>query len=201
MSKLGSDAVGDGIVEELAADGVDTGLVLRQPGAPSPFTYIIVDAEGGSRPWQLLRSTSICSATIRSANICSALVIAAHRAVYCVILHDVVSLKLTRVLGNMHMFHHHACSCMAVDTHPAACPFCMPDRQTSRQRSVASIGMGSCALGGTRTCIHTPGPPLSPDEITDATVEQALDGAALVFFDGRLTEAALKLAEAAKQRR
>ena len=30
---------------------------------------------------------------------------------------------------------------------------------------------------------------------------QALDGAALVFFDGRLTEAALKLAEAAKRRR
>jgi len=55
--------------------------------------------------------------------------------------------------------------------------------------------------GGTRTCIHTPGPPLSPDEITDAAVEAALDGTALVFFDGRLTEAALKLAEAANQRR
>ena len=55
--------------------------------------------------------------------------------------------------------------------------------------------------GGTRTCIHTPGPPLIPDEITDAAVEQALDGAALVFFDGRLTEAALKLAEAANRRR
>ena len=38
--------MGDGIVEELRADGVDTGLVLRQAGAPSPFTYIIVDAEG-----------------------------------------------------------------------------------------------------------------------------------------------------------
>lgn len=46
VSKLGGDAVGDGIVEELVADGVDTGLVLRQAGAPSPFTYIIVDAEG-----------------------------------------------------------------------------------------------------------------------------------------------------------
>ena len=46
VTKLGGDAVGDGIVEELNADGVDTGLVLRQVGAPSPFTYIIVDAEG-----------------------------------------------------------------------------------------------------------------------------------------------------------
>ena len=55
--------------------------------------------------------------------------------------------------------------------------------------------------GGTRTCIHTPGPPLSPDEITEAAVDQALDGAALVFFDGRLTDAALKLAGAAKARR
>ena len=61
--------------------------------------------------------------------------------------------------------------------------------------------MRRCATGGTRTCIHTPGPPLHPDEITDGAVEQALHGAALVFFDGRLTEAALKLAEAANRRR
>ena len=47
VTKLGGDAVGDGIVEELNADGVDTKLVLRQAGAPSPFTYIIVDAQGG----------------------------------------------------------------------------------------------------------------------------------------------------------
>ena len=55
--------------------------------------------------------------------------------------------------------------------------------------------------GGTRTCIHTPGPPLDPDELTDAAVNTALDGALLAFFDGRLTEAALKLAEAANWRR
>ena len=58
-----------------------------------------------------------------------------------------------------------------------------------------------CCAGGTRTCIHTPGPPLHPDEITDDAVDSALSGAALVFFDGRLTEAALKLAEAANWRR
>ena len=46
LTKLGGDAVGDGIVEELRANGVDTALVLRQAGAPSPFTYIIVDVAG-----------------------------------------------------------------------------------------------------------------------------------------------------------
>ena len=56
VTKLGGDAVGDGIVEELAADGVDTGLALRQPGAPSPFTYIIVDAEGVPELWPLSAS-------------------------------------------------------------------------------------------------------------------------------------------------
>lgn len=51
--------------------------------------------------------------------------------------------------------------------------------------------------GGTRTCIHTPGPALDPKEITDPLLQDALDGAALVYFDGRLTEAALLVAEAA----
>ena len=52
--------------------------------------------------------------------------------------------------------------------------------------------------GGTRCCIHTPSAPLLPDDISDGLVAQALDGAALVFFDGRLTEAALLLADAAR---
>ena len=41
--------VGDGIVAELQADGVDTALALRQASAPSPFTYIIVDSAGKRR--------------------------------------------------------------------------------------------------------------------------------------------------------
>lgn len=52
--------------------------------------------------------------------------------------------------------------------------------------------------GGTRTCIHTPGEPLQPEEMTPQLVQNALRGAALVYFDGRLTEAALVLAQAAR---
>jgi hypothetical protein len=39
-----------------------------------------------------------------------------------------------------------------------------------------------------------------PDEMTPALITAALDGAALVYFDGRLTEAALLLARAARGR-
>jgi hypothetical protein len=55
--------------------------------------------------------------------------------------------------------------------------------------------------GGTRCCIHTPGLPLQPDDLTPKLINRALDGAALVFFDGRLTEAALLLAAAAQAER
>lgn len=53
-------------------------------------------------------------------------------------------------------------------------------------------------LGGTRTCIHTPGAVMTPDEMTDELMSAVLKDAALVYFDGRLTEAALKLARAAR---
>jgi len=33
-------------VSELQADGIDTQLILREAGHPSPFTYIIVDRAG-----------------------------------------------------------------------------------------------------------------------------------------------------------
>ena len=54
--------------------------------------------------------------------------------------------------------------------------------------------------GGTRTCIHTPGEPMTPEEMTADLAERALQGASLVYFDGRLTEAALVLARAARAR-
>jgi sugar/nucleoside kinase (ribokinase family) len=44
--QIGGDGLGDGIISELEADGVDTSLVLRAKGSPSPFTYIIVDRSG-----------------------------------------------------------------------------------------------------------------------------------------------------------
>jgi sugar/nucleoside kinase (ribokinase family) len=50
LTKIGSDGVGDGILSEFAADGVDTRHVLRASGAPSPFTYIIVDRQGAPPP-------------------------------------------------------------------------------------------------------------------------------------------------------
>eukprot|EP00955_Chlamydomonas_euryale_P110276 365990-Chlamydomonas_euryale.AAC.6 len=58
---------------------------------------------------------------------------------------------------------------------------------------------------GTRTCIHTPGAPLDPEEMRQSLaggpsiLDSVLADAALVYFDGRLTEAALLLARRARQ--
>lgn len=54
--------------------------------------------------------------------------------------------------------------------------------------------------GGTRTCIHTPGAPLDPAELTPRLLDAALQDAQLVYFDGRATEAALVVADAARRR-
>ncbi|EFJ40764.1 hypothetical protein VOLCADRAFT_84359 [Volvox carteri f. nagariensis] len=99
VTKIGSDGLGDGIISELLRDGIDTTHVLRAEGHPSPFTYIIVDRQGG-----------------------------------------------------------------------------------------------------TRTCIHTPGAPLEPYEMDEQRLTAVLEGAMLVYFDGRLTEAAVLLARAARAR-
>ena len=53
--------------------------------------------------------------------------------------------------------------------------------------------------GGTRTCIHTPAEPLGTNEIPKERIEEILAGAALVYFDGRLAEAALRIAVAARR--
>ena len=63
--------------------------------------------------------------------------------------------------------------------------------------------LDTCCLcppaGGTRTCIHTPGAPLAPEEIaTSGLIDSALKDAALVYFDGRLTEAAMLVASRAR---
>jgi sugar/nucleoside kinase (ribokinase family) len=49
FSKIGDDSNGDAIVAELSAEGVDTAALLRQKGAASPFTYIIVDQGAATR--------------------------------------------------------------------------------------------------------------------------------------------------------
>jgi sugar/nucleoside kinase (ribokinase family) len=53
--------------------------------------------------------------------------------------------------------------------------------------------------GGTRTCIHTPGPECLPAEIDAACLQEVLHDASLIYFDGRLTEAALLVVKAAKR--
>lgn len=62
---------------------------------------------------------------------------------------------------------------------------------------VAVVHVASVA-GGTRTCIHTPGAALKPEELHSNLIDAALQDAALVYFDGRLTEAAIVLARAAR---
>ncbi|KAH6824227.1 pfkB-like carbohydrate kinase family protein [Perilla frutescens var. hirtella] len=53
----------------------------------------------------------------------------------------------------------------------------------------------------TRTCIHTPGyPPMTPDELTESKLLAAIDGARLVYFDVRLHETALVVAQEATRR-
>ncbi|CAL0316875.1 unnamed protein product [Lupinus luteus] len=50
----------------------------------------------------------------------------------------------------------------------------------------------------TRTCIHTPGyPPMIPDDLSESSLLSALHGARIVYFDGRLYETALVVAQEA----
>ncbi|XP_048232603.1 ribokinase isoform X2 [Ricinus communis] len=50
----------------------------------------------------------------------------------------------------------------------------------------------------TRTCIHTPGePPMTPDDLSQSSLLSALDGASVVYSDGRLPESALLVAQEA----
>ncbi|XP_019709713.1 uncharacterized protein [Elaeis guineensis] len=54
----------------------------------------------------------------------------------------------------------------------------------------------------TRTCIHTPGDPeMVPEDLSRSSLSSALDGASLVYFDGRLHETALVVAEEASRRK
>ncbi|XP_037467672.1 sulfofructose kinase-like [Triticum dicoccoides] len=54
----------------------------------------------------------------------------------------------------------------------------------------------------TRTCIHTPGyPPMKPEELTKENLLAALHGVDMVYFDVRLHETALLVAEEASQRK
>ncbi|KAK9206437.1 hypothetical protein WN943_016713 [Citrus x changshan-huyou] len=48
----------------------------------------------------------------------------------------------------------------------------------------------------TRTCIHTPGdPPMIPDDLSESTIFSALDGARILYLDGRLPDTAIIVAQ------
>ncbi|OSX79814.1 hypothetical protein BU14_0071s0068 [Porphyra umbilicalis] len=49
LALVGDDAAGGAILGGLASEGVDTAPVVVAPGLTSPFTYILVDAAGGTR--------------------------------------------------------------------------------------------------------------------------------------------------------
>lgn len=79
--------------------------------------------------------------------------------------------------------------CHAVIYHRAALHLCAYSHITSVLHA-----------GGTRTCIHTPAAPLEPSEISEQRMDEVLAGASLVYSDGRLAEAALKVAQAARRK-
>ena len=52
----------------------------------------------------------------------------------------------------------------------------------------------------TRTCIHTPGyPPMIPQDLSESSLLTALNGASIAYFDGRLYETALVVAQECRQ--
>ncbi|KAI4349316.1 hypothetical protein L6164_009921 [Bauhinia variegata] len=54
----------------------------------------------------------------------------------------------------------------------------------------------------TRTCIHTAGyPPMIPEDLSRASLLSALDGARVVYFDGRMHETALVIAQEAADKK
>ena len=54
--------------------------------------------------------------------------------------------------------------------------------------------------GGTRTSILTPGVDYTPQDLQPQVIDQILQDASLVYFDGRLTDCATLLAKAARER-
>jgi sugar/nucleoside kinase (ribokinase family) len=49
LTKVGDDAYGTMITDELSKDSIETGRVIRKAGITSPFTYVIVDVAGQTR--------------------------------------------------------------------------------------------------------------------------------------------------------
>ena len=71
---------------------------------------------------------------------------------------------------------------------------------TSQHSRYLGIMTQRALTGGTRTCIQTPGIEHTPEDLQPDKIEQILNKASLVYFDGRLTASAILLAKAARQR-
>ncbi|OEL35048.1 hypothetical protein BAE44_0003932 [Dichanthelium oligosanthes] len=107
------------------------------------------------------------------------------------------------------------CGATSVDYLATVASFPNPDdkiRSLARCREAATRATPSLQLHAsdsapgpfprkTRTCIHTPGyPPMSPEELTKEILSAALDGADIVYFDVRLHDTALVVAQEANLR-
>jgi sugar/nucleoside kinase (ribokinase family) len=158
LSTIGTDPLGDKLMQEFERDGVSTQFLQRVSDAPTPFTYIIVDTQGvlshvaTARMCQL---SPLLSPALRIPAQVRSFIHAPHAA------HahgHVMAIKLSKRLLSTHL-----------------------------------------RAGGTRTCIHTPGAALCPADMTPELTRGLLAGADLVYFDGRLTEAALVAAMVAEK--
>lgn len=64
--------------------------------------------------------------------------------------------------------------------------------------SIFSLAHVNNGTGGTRTCIHTPGPPYPEQDVTSERMQAILHDAMLLYSDGRHTPAAVRMAQAAR---
>lgn len=157
VSKVGADSIGNEIEQELLSDGVQTSFLLKATDHPSPFTYIIVDKQGGS----LLLAPSNC---------------------FLMPVIGAQSCKFT-------MLHIQCCAVTLITGNAGSAAL----HQLCEKALL-------CNAGGTRTCIHTPGASYAPGDLDQDTIDRILSSAQLVYFDGRLTESAVVLARAARER-
>ncbi|PKI76835.1 hypothetical protein CRG98_002821 [Punica granatum] len=77
----------------------------------------------------------------------------------------------------------------------------MPGSSILRELEADGVDTSVLVKTNTRTCIFTPGhPPLKPDDLSPSSLEDAMRGASVVYFDGRLPYTAAFVAQEAARR-